>query len=274
MRPEVILYNCVYFFAGGIVGCKGFGEGAAGMRAYDSGDAQRKGREPEIMLPYSEPIQLAADVVEGVGGRVGEGRVGVDGAVCGDHFARGGAAAQAGRGDAGPWHTDAVEDPGYEGGGGDMAAPALASAELIGKNPEPVGGGGGGIDAGAIDDSAETSLLAADAAAQQQQLRLQNNEDQIMQRDRAIQDIESTVADVAEIMQDLAVVVHTQDGLIDNIEQAVEQTVEDTKAAGQELTKAEGYQKKSRKVILCLFPILVITLGVVILLIWKPWEKK
>ena len=92
-----------------------------------------------------------------------------------------------------------------------MAVPVLASAELMGKNPEPVGRGGGGIDAGAIDDSADTSLLAADAAAQQQQLRLQNNEDQIMQRDRAIQDIESTVADVAEIMQDLAVVVHTQD---------------------------------------------------------------
>ena len=31
-----------------------------------------------------------------------------------------------------------------------------------------------------------------------------------MQRDRAIQEIERTVADVAEIMQDLAVVVHTK----------------------------------------------------------------
>ncbi len=151
----------------------------------------------------------------------------------------------------------------------------LASAELMGKNPEPVGkGGGAGLGAGQIDESAETSLLAADAAAQQQQMRLQNNEDEIMQRDRAIQEIESTVADVAEIMQDLAVVVHTQDGLIDNIEQAVEQTVEDTKAAGQELTKAEGYQKKSRKVILCIFPILLITLGAVILKLWAPWDHK
>ena len=50
---------------------------------------------------------------------------------------------------------------------------------------------------------------------QQQALRIQNNEDEIMQRDRAIQNIESTVADVAEIMQDLAVVVHTHDRLLD-----------------------------------------------------------
>ena len=140
---------------------------------------------------------------------------------------------------------------------------ALASAELMGKNPEPVRAGAG-IDAGQIDESAETSLLAADHAERQRQLRLQNNEDQIMQRDQAIQDIERTVADVAEIMQDLAVVVHTHDDLIDNIEQSVEQTVEDTKAAGQELVKAEGYQKKSRKVILCIFPILIIVLAAVI----------
>ena len=140
----------------------------------------------------------------------------------------------------------------------------------MGKNPQPAGRQGGGtFDASAIDDSAETSLLSADYEQQQQALRIQNNEDEIMQRDRAIQDIESTVADVAEIMQDLAVVVHTHDGLIDNIEVAIEQTLDDTKAAGTELTKAEGYQKKSRKVILCIFPILVITLAVCIFLIWR-----
>ena len=72
-----------------------------------------------------------------------------------------------------------------------------------------------------------------------------------------------------------AVVVHTQDGLIDNIEQAVEQTVEDTKAAGSELTKAEGYQKKSRKVILCIFPILLIVLGAVIVkIVFFSGDKK
>eukprot|EP01046_Picozoa_sp_COSAG06_P018090 COSAG06_NODE_1248_length_10110_cov_19.070223_4_plen_167_part_00 len=156
----------------------------------------------------------------------------------------------------------------------DVCGRCHPAAEMVGKNPEPAGAGkgGGGFDSGTIDDSAEAPLLGADVVAQQQQTRLQNNEDQIMQRDRAIQDIESTVADVAEIMQDLAVVVHTHDGLIDNIEQAVEQTVEGTKAAGQELTKAEGYQKKSRKVILCIFPILIIALAIVIGMFW--WKSR
>ena len=154
-----------------------------------------------------------------------------------------------------------------------------STADLMGKNPDAAGTGkgakGGGMMDTSVDESASTPLMGAqDNYASQQQSRLQNNDDQIMQRDKAIQDIESTVADVAEIMQDLAVVVHTHDGLIDNIEQAVEQTVEGTKAAGAELTKAEGYQKKSRKIILCIFPILVIAMGAVILLAWKPWEKK
>lgn len=153
-----------------------------------------------------------------------------------------------------------------------------STADLMTKNPDAAGakgGGGGGMSMDtSVDESASAPLMGAqDNYADQQQSRLQNNEDQIMQRDRAIQDIESTVADVAEIMQDLAVVVHTQDGLIDNIEQAVEQTVEGTKAAGAELTKAEGYQKKSRKIILCIFPILVIAMGAVILFALKPWKK-
>ena len=85
----------------------------------------------------------------------------------------------------------------------------LAAEDLMGQHPSTAGGGGGGMGAAiAGGDEASKPLLAEDNFEEtQQQSRLQNNEDQIMQRDKAIQDIESTVADVAEIMQDLAVVV-------------------------------------------------------------------
>ena len=109
----------------------------------------------------------------------------------------------------------------------------------MGQHPSTAGPGGGGMGAAiAGGDEASKPLLAEDNFEEtQQQSRLQNNEDQIMQRDKAIQDIESTVADVAEIMQDLAVVVHSQDDLIDNIESAVDRTVDQTKAANTELVK-------------------------------------
>ena len=174
----------------------------------------------------------------------------------------------------------------------------LAAEDLMGQHPSTAGAGGGGMGAAiAGGDEASKPLLAEDNFEEtQQQSRMQNNEDQIMQRDKAIQDIESTVADVAEIMQDLAVVVHSQDDLIDNIESAVDRTVDQTKAANTELVKvrapargcrprlsdsrpaspssgflaqAEGYQKKSRKIVCCIFPILIIVVGAIIVrLVW------
>ena len=118
----------------------------------------------------------------------------------------------------------------------------LAAEDLMGQHPSTAGGGGGGMGAAlAGGDEASKPLLAEDNFEEtQQQSRMQNNEDQIMQRDKAIQDIESTVADVAEIMQDLAVVVHSQDDLIDNIESAVDRTVDQTKAANTELVKVRA----------------------------------
>jgi syntaxin 7 len=58
---------------------------------------------------------------------------------------------------------------------------------------------------------------------------------------------------------------HVQDDLIENIEQHVESTVDKTDEAGKELTKAAEYQRKSRKVTLCIFGILIILLGAIIL---------
>lgn len=122
----------------------------------------------------------------------------------------------------------------------------------MGQHPSTAGPGGGGMGAAiAGGDEASKPLLAEDNFEEtQQQSRLQNNEDQIMQRDKAIQDIESTVADVAEIMQDLAVVVHSQDDLIDNIESAVDRTVDQTKAANTELVKVRAPARGCRRVTL------------------------
>lgn len=58
---------------------------------------------------------------------------------------------------------------------------------------------------------------------------------------------------------------HVQDDLIENIEQHVESTVDKTDEAGKELTKAAEYQRKSHKVTLCIFGILIILLGAIIL---------
>ena len=129
-------------------------------------------------------------------------------------------------------------------------------------------------------DDINESLLQNDdfnSGYNQEQTRMQNNQEQIMRREEVrnllflgdsslmslnlcqrclvtqdIMQIESTVADIAEIMQDLAVIVHSQDGLIDNIESAVENTEQKTREAGSEL-------RKVRRCSFCLPSILVLT---------------
>ena len=97
-------------------------------------------------------------------------------------------------------------------------------------------------------------------------------------------------------MQDLAVIVHSQDGLIDNIESAVEVTEQKTREAGSELSKvsacpcggifcacaaplgltacfslpqAAEYQRKTRKLTVCLFAIMIILVGIIIVYLMR-----
>ena len=78
------------------------------------------------------------------------------------------------------------------------------------------------------------------------------------------------MADIAEIMKDLAVVVHSHTELIDNIESNVENTVDKTSEAGTQLQQAEKYQQGNRKLMCCLFQLLLIVVaGLILLLLFK-----
>jgi hypothetical protein len=146
------------------------------------------------------------------------------------------------------------------------------------NHPEPTGGPGGSggapgdlLGGDYVAEPASRPLL--DAHRQEQQLvdgRLRQNEDEILRRESDARRIETDVADIAEIMQDLAVVVSSHTELIDNIETNVENTVEKTEGANGQLIQAEKYQQGNRKLMCCLFQLLVIVVaGLVLLLIFR-----
>jgi hypothetical protein len=94
--------------------------------------------------------------------------------------------------------------------------------QLRERYPEPTGGSGGSSSGGrplgpssgggSGDSDMNTSLLQdeEDSRRSSQQSRMVNNQDQINRRENEFTNIESDVADIAEIMQDLAVIVHSQ----------------------------------------------------------------
>jgi t-SNARE complex subunit (syntaxin) len=151
---------------------------------------------------------------------------------------------------------------------------AVAAVAAPGEHHGPGGSGGAPGDLLGGDYVAEpASRPLLDAHRQEQQLvdgRLRQNEDEILRRESDARRIETDVADIAEIMQDLAVVASSHTELIDNIETNVENTVEKTEGANGQLIQAEKYQQGNRKLMCCLFQLLVIVVaGLVLLLIFR-----
>jgi len=88
----------------------------------------------------------------------------------------------------------------------------------------------------------------------------------IDQRDKDIQNIETSIHDLAEIFKDLATLVIDQGTILDRIDYNVEQVVHHTKAAHGELIIAAKEQKKSRAKY-CVLLLLMLIFIVIILMV-------
>jgi len=130
------------------------------------------------------------------------------------------------------------------------------------------GGRGGSSGGGGGDEGLGASLVQQEH--QQQQLQFENDvsagELVIEQREEEIKAIETSILEVNEIFQDLAVIVHGQGQLIDNIETNVHNTLGQTEKTVEELTKASSSQQRSRRLMCCLL-LTVATLVTVIVLV-------
>lgn len=89
------------------------------------------------------------------------------------------------------------------------------------------------------------------------------NEAIIEERDQGIQEIQHQITEVNEIFKDLAVLVHDQGAMIDDIDSHIENAVVSTSQAKGQLSKAAKTQKSNSSLI-CL---LLVIFGVVLLIV-------
>ncbi|KAJ3688448.1 hypothetical protein LUZ61_017612 [Rhynchospora tenuis] len=115
------------------------------------------------------------------------------------------------------------------------------------------------------DKSSEQQALLQ--SARQELLFLDNeivyNEAVIEEREQGIQEIQQQIGEVNEIFKDLAVLVHDQGAMIDDIDTHIENSVAATAQARAQLVKAAKTQKSSSSLI-CL---LLVIFGVVLLIV-------
>eukprot|EP01117_Protostelium_nocturnum_P012418 TRINITY_DN4586_c0_g1_i1.p1 TRINITY_DN4586_c0_g1~~TRINITY_DN4586_c0_g1_i1.p1 ORF type:complete len:291 (-),score=104.46 TRINITY_DN4586_c0_g1_i1:109-981(-) len=97
----------------------------------------------------------------------------------------------------------------------------------------------------------------------QLQSEIDYNETIIKERDQDIRKVETAIVELHDIFQDVANLVDSQQGMIDNIESNIEDATENTTVGLTELGQAATYQKKSRTKMCCLLLIFVIILAVV-----------
>jgi len=88
-------------------------------------------------------------------------------------------------------------------------------------------------------------------------------------RDRELTEIAKSIATLAELFKDLSSLVIDQGTLLDSVEYNIEQTAVHMNEAVKELEIATRYQKNTGKR-KCIFLLLLIIFGLVLVLIFKP----
>lgn len=138
-------------------------------------------------------------------------------------------------------------------------APFISASSLL-----PSSYNAGEVETSSDKSSEQQALLQS---ARQELLFLDNeviyNEAVIEERDQGIQEIQHQIGEVNEIFKDLAVLVHDQGAVIDDIDTHVENSVAATAQARAQLVKAAKTQKSSSSLI-CL---LLVIFGVVLLIV-------
>ncbi|KAJ6586940.1 syntaxin-like t-SNARE protein TLG2 [Mycena vulgaris] len=115
----------------------------------------------------------------------------------------------------------------------------------------------------AVDDD-----VAAAAHTQVQSLSADPSQD-LTTRDRELTEIAKSISSLAELFKDLSVLVIDQGTLLDSVEYNIEQTAFQVEDAVRELKVATGYQKNTGRR-QCIFLLLLIIFGLVVVLILKP----
>jgi len=123
---------------------------------------------------------------------------------------------------------------------------------------------GGGL--GAVQTSERQSLMSQ---KQMLQADVAISEEVVRAREREIKQIETSIVEVTEIFQDLAVIVQGQGEQIDTISTNVDHTHDSTNAALYELQYAAEKQRENRTCICCLLLILA-TLVLLVLFFLVP----
>merc|ERR1711992_439645 len=88
--------------------------------------------------------------------------------------------------------------------------------------------------------------------------------EQLQERQRQINRLESDILDVNTIFKDLATLVHDQGEVIDSIEANVESTQVRVQEGTEQLRQAETYKNKARKKKIIIAIVLIIVLAIII----------
>ena len=135
------------------------------------------------------------------------------------------------------------------------------------------GGGSGSSSGEAAGSSGDGASAAIDYAAQDQQMaQLATNEAVIADRNQGINKLSQDVQQVAEIFNDLALLVNEQGSHIDNIQTNIETAHANTTKGIRELGRAAQSQRKTRSR-MCLIAVLVMVIMVLLVLALKFGTK-
>ncbi|KAJ7462326.1 syntaxin-like t-SNARE protein TLG2 [Mycena galericulata] len=118
----------------------------------------------------------------------------------------------------------------------------------------------------AVDDD-----VAAATHTQVQSLSADPSQD-LTTRDRELTEIAKSISSLAELFKDLSVLVIEQGTVLDSVEYNIEQTASQVQDAVRELNVATGYQKNTGRR-QCIFLLLLIIFGLVVVLILKPKRR-
>ncbi|TFK87098.1 t-SNARE [Polyporus arcularius HHB13444] len=118
----------------------------------------------------------------------------------------------------------------------------------------------------ALDEDVEAAAASSEGAVLRQVTAVDLSLDT---RDRELTEIAKSIAQLAELFKDLSALVIDQGTLLDSVEYNVEQTAVHMEDAVKELETATRYQKNTGRRS-CIFLLLLIIFGLIIVLIFKP----
>ncbi|KAF8973264.1 hypothetical protein BDZ97DRAFT_1780397 [Flammula alnicola] len=121
----------------------------------------------------------------------------------------------------------------------------------------------------AVDDDILAASHTREQSMSQSQSLLEDPSQDLRTRDRELSEIAKSIASLAELFKDLSVLVIDQGTLLDSVEYNIEQTAVQMQDAVKELTVATRYQKSTGKR-KCIFLLLLIIFGLIVVLIFKP----